>query len=59
MTRHVRRATPADVRRAYKRTWYWKITLPSMKSPDNWIIGTPIKLFGRMILIKWKIPLLY
>jgi hypothetical protein len=38
----------------YNKTWYWKITLPMGKTPDNWIVGTPIRLFGKAIFIKWK-----
>jgi hypothetical protein len=39
----------------YNKTWYYKWTLPSTKSPDNWITGTPIKLFGRFVAVRWKI----
>lgn len=39
----------------YNKTWYWKITKPSAPCPDNWIVGTPIRLFGRVIFIKWKL----
>ena len=39
----------------YNKTWYWKITLTRTRTPENYISGTPIKIFGKAILIKWKI----
>ena len=38
----------------YNKTWYYKYTLPRT-IPKNWIVGTPIKVFGKVILVKWKI----
>lgn len=37
----------------YNKTWYYKITLPSAKCPDNWISGRIIKPLG-FKLVLWK-----
>lgn len=42
-------------KKQYNKTWYYKITLTNKMSPDNWISGKPIRIFGRMIAVLWKI----
>lgn len=42
----------------YNKTWYWKI-VPFWKGkqicPYNWIMGTPIRIFGITVAYKWKV----
>ena len=38
-----------------KKNWHYKITSRSGHFPKNWIVGTPIKVFGLVIAILWKI----
>ena len=40
----------------YNKTWYWKIVPFWVKvEPKDWIVGTPIRIFGKVIAYKWKI----
>ncbi len=46
--------THAETER-YEKTVKTRFALPSSPSPKDMISGTPIKLFGKTVLIKWRI----
>lgn len=37
----------------YNKTWYWKITRKT--TPENWIVGTPKRLFSKYLFTIWKV----
>lgn len=38
----------------YNKTWYYSFKLGRCTSPENWISGRPVKVFGLFIGVLWR-----
>lgn len=42
-------------RKEYRKTWHYKLGLPFGGLPENWISGRPVKVFGKTVLVIWRV----
>lgn len=42
-------------KKEYNKTWYWKWTWYRSPIPENFISGTPVRLFGYTLGAWWKV----